>query len=81
MRDRYISREFVIHAASSFEIIEEYPDDKYLPGYLLYANLSGVILHALIAVDVERDNIRIVTVYYPDPEEWESDLKTRRKVR
>ena len=29
-------------------------------------------------VDVAGDNVRIVTAYRPDPNEWESDLKTRR---
>jgi hypothetical protein len=34
--------------------------------------------HALFAVDVEGDNVRIVTAYHPDPNEWETDMRTRR---
>jgi hypothetical protein len=34
----------------------------------------------LIAVDVAGENIRIITTYRPDPEEWEADLKTRRRL-
>ena len=30
------------------------------------------------AADVESDNVRVVTAYLPDPNEWESDLKARR---
>ena len=36
------------------------------------------IFHVLFAVDIEEDDVRIVTAYYPDPEEWKKDFKTRR---
>ena len=61
-----------------YEIIEEYPKDKYLPSYLLYARYKGKIFHVLFAIDVTEDNVRIVTAYYPDKKEWGEDLKTRR---
>jgi len=32
---RFIARETIIHAAKSYEVIEEYPEDKYFPSYLL----------------------------------------------
>ena len=34
--------------------------------------------HALFGADVDGENVRVVTAYYPSPEEWEEDLKTRR---
>jgi hypothetical protein len=34
--------------------------------------------HVLFGADVEGQNVRIVTAYYPSPDEWETDLKTRR---
>ena len=42
--------------------------------------LSGqrCCFHVQFALDVEGDNVRVVTVYRPDPVEWEADLKTRR---
>ena len=40
---------------------------------------EGSIFHVLFAVDVPGDNVRIVTTYYPDTEEWEEDFKTRRR--
>jgi hypothetical protein len=75
---RYISREQILGAVDSYEIIESYPEDKYLPSYLLLATSPAVSFHALFAVDVEGDNVRVVTAYRPSPDEWEADLKTRR---
>ena len=79
LRGRSIPREMVIMSRDSFEVIEEYPEDRYFPSYLLYSVYRGEIFHVLCATDVEADNIRIVTAYRPNPEEWESDLKTRRR--
>lgn len=64
---------------NSIEIIEEYPEDKYLPSYLLYARIGAKIFHILITVDVSEDNIRIVTAYEPDFKEWNATLKQRRR--
>ena len=57
------------------KIIESYPEDKYLPSYLVLAATS---FHVQFATDVEGDNVSIVTAYRPNLSEWESDLKTRR---
>mgnify|MGYP005646966379 CR=1 FL=1 len=78
LKQRRISRKDIISSTAVYEVINEYPDDKYFPSYLIYSRYEDVIFHILFAVDVEGDNVRIVTAYYPDPEEWESDLKTRR---
>jgi len=79
LKGRFISREKIFESVSTFEIIEEYPKDKYLPSYLIYSQHRGAIFHVLFAVDVPGDNVRVITAYYPDTEEWEEDLKTRRK--
>lgn len=44
------------------------------------AKHEGSAFPVLFATDVERDNVRIVTAYRPNPEEWEPDLRTRRNV-
>lgn len=78
LRNRFISRQKILESVSTFEIIEAYPEDKYLPSYLVYSPHEGSVFHVLFAVDVAGDNVRIVTSYYPDTEEWEEDLRTRR---
>jgi len=62
------------------EIIEEYSEDKYLPSYLVYSKYQQIIFHILFAIDVEADNVRIITTYRPNPQNWEEDLKKRRQV-
>jgi hypothetical protein len=79
LQGRTIPRQVILESVPVFEIIEAYPEDKYLPSYLVYSQHQGVVFHVLCAVDVPGDNIRIVTAYYPNPEEWEADLKTRRR--
>lgn len=80
MRDRTIDRQTIIDSVDAFEIIEEYPDDKYLPSYLVYSIFGNLVIHVLFAVDVQGDNVRIVTAYSPNLVEWESDMRTRRRI-
>jgi hypothetical protein len=78
MKGRSISRQVILDSFEEYEIIEEYPKDKYLPSYLVYSRYQNKIFHILFAVDIEEDNVRVVTAYYPDLEEWKEDFKTRR---
>ena|SRR2546425_526270 len=48
---RHITRDEILEAIDSYEIIESYPDDKYLPGYLLLGKAAGANFHALFAVE------------------------------
>lgn len=79
LRRRFIERTSILDAVDAFEILEEYPEDKYLPSYLVSGEAAGKIFHVLFAVDVPGDNVRVVTAYQPDPKDWERDLKTRRQ--
>ena len=78
---RFIARDTIIGASVSYEIVEEYPEDKYLPSYLLLGRWGSAGFHVLFGVDVPGHNVRVVTAYCPDPEEWEADLKTRRTLK
>ena len=75
---RFISRDSILAAVGTLELVEAYPDDKYLPSYLVLGRAGPDAFHVLVAVDVEGDNIRVVTAYRPDAREWQNDLKTRR---
>ena len=76
---RFVAREPIIQAVDSYEIVEAYPEDKYFPSYLVLSREGDKAFHVLFGTDVEGQNVRIVTAYYPSPEEWEMDLKTRRR--
>ncbi|MEW6660392.1 MAG: DUF4258 domain-containing protein [Thermodesulfobacteriota bacterium] len=80
MKRRFIMRQAILQSHESYEIIEENPKDKYLPSYLVYSEHEGDIFHILFAVDLEGGNVRVVTAYRPDPEEWEAGFKVRREI-
>ena len=78
LRGRYIPRQAILDAVDGYEVIEAYPEDKYLPSYLILARSGRDAFHVLVAIDVEGDTVRVITTYRPDPAEWQADLKTRR---
>jgi hypothetical protein len=72
---RHITRGEILDAVDSYQVVESYPEDKYLPSYLILAEGA---FHILFAVDAGDDNVRIVTAYRPDPEEWEPGFERRK---
>ena len=78
LQDRFVRREFILDAVDSYELVEAYPEDKYLPSYLVLARRPDDAIHVLFGVDVESPNVRVVTAYRPSPNEWSDDLKARR---
>lgn len=80
LKGRFIPRETILSAVDTYQVIEQYPKDKYLPSYLVYAEKKSKIIHIQIAVDVENESVIIVTAYEPTLEKWEKDFKTRRKL-
>ena len=63
------------------EIIERYPDDQPYPSCLVLGWLaSGDPIHIVCSRGEVEPALRIVTVYEPDDDRWESDYETR-KVR
>ena len=78
---RFISRETILAAVATYELVGTHPHDKYLPSYLVLARHAADAFHVLFAADVQGDNVRVVTAYRPDPAEWHPDLKTRRPSR
>jgi uncharacterized protein DUF4258 len=72
---RYIPREAILAVVDAYELVESYPNDKYLPSYLVLAKRGSDSFHVLFA---EGDNVRVITSYRPDPSQWDSDLRVRR---
>ncbi len=79
LKDRHIPRREILSSLETYEIIEEYPEDKYLPSYLVYAKHGKKKFHILTAIDKLDDKIIIITCYEPDSNNWEADGKTRRR--
>ena len=78
LANRGITRQTIIASVRYYEIIEEYPDDKYFPRYLVYTQFQEKPIHIVFAINIEEDVAHIVTAYVPNAIEWESDFKTRR---
>jgi hypothetical protein len=74
---RGIRRHEIEQAIARGEIIEDYPGHHYGPACLVFGRThEGKVLHVLCAL---QPVVGIVTVYEPNPHEWEADLKTRRR--
>ena len=62
------------------ETIEDYPvGHRLLPDCLVLSYLPDKRpLHAVIAIDENKNRIFVVTVYLPFPERWHHDWRTRK---
>ena len=70
LKERFIARQAVLFSIDTYEIIESYPDDKYLPSFLIWAQYGKDIIHIHIATDFENEMVRIITAYKPTLEKW-----------
>jgi hypothetical protein len=80
LRERHIPRQSIISSVDTYEVIEEYKDDKYLPSYLIYATHANEVFHLHVAMDINNDVVIIITAYKPSSDKWESNGKTRRML-
>ena len=79
LEKRVIGRSAIVASTETYEVVESYPDDKYLASYLILAWHEGEAFHILFGTDIDERNVRVVTAYRPSSEEWEADLRTRRR--
>jgi hypothetical protein len=62
------------------EVIENYPDDTPYPSQLLLGWVRGRPLHVVAAEHLTLPFTFIITVYEPDPNNWEPDFTHRRPL-
>jgi len=61
----------VVQAVISGKIIEQYPDDKPYPSFLIYGKTeTGRNLHIVAAFNSDDAIAIVITVYQPDPRRW-----------
>ena len=66
----------VINNSTEIET-KQYPDDKPLASCLILGfSVKSEYIHIVVSCDI--DFIYLITSYFPDPDMWESDLKTRK---
>ncbi|WP_019554503.1 DUF4258 domain-containing protein [Propionispira raffinosivorans] len=75
---RGISTEDVSHALIHGQIIESYPNDYPYPSHLVLG-ISYQCIYLHVVCGIGDSDLWLITAYYPNPTEWESDLKTRKE--
>ena len=78
LRQRRIKAEDIEQAVRTGTIIEAYPEDPRGASCLILGFAGKRPLH-VVCGRLDAEEILIITVYEPDPEEWENDWKTRKK--
>ena len=74
---RNISTSDIAAALMTGEIIEKYPDDYPHPSCLILGlSINQEYLH--VVCGLTDSELWLITAYYPNPSEWETDLKTRK---
>lgn len=75
--ERGITIDDVVQGIETGEIIKQYEDDKPLPSCLILGHVvNDGYIHIVVSNDEEH--IYLITAYYPDPNKWEEDFKTRK---
>lgn len=78
IRQREVTKRDLLNVIKTGEIIEQYPNDYPFPSCLILGIAENHNpLH--IVCGLGKNKVWVVTVYIPDTEEWEDDLKTRRR--
>ena len=78
LREQSIKRIDVIDCLQNGVIIEHYPDDMPYPSCLILGfTASQKPLHVVCGLNTGVI-CYVITSYYPSPDKWESDYKTRK---
>ena len=78
IRERQVEKDDLFNIIMNGEIIEQYPNDYPFPSCLILGNsIAGDPLH--IVCGLGKNKVWVINVYIPDLDEWETDLKTRKR--
>ena len=78
LAERVITIEDIKNAIGTGEIIKQYEDDKPFPSCLVLG-LTEQNTYIHIVASIDNSYLYIITAYYPDANDWEIDLKTRKE--
>jgi hypothetical protein len=60
------------------EVIQEYPDDQPYASRLLLGRQGSRPIHVVVADNLDDQETIVITVYEPDPAQWERDFRRKR---
>ena len=78
MLERNISVDDVLAVLNSGAIVEDYPEDAPFPSRLTLGWVGQRPVHVVWATAAGTGRVAIITVYEPDPDEWDSTFRGRR---
>ena len=79
MFEREISTDDVRRVTQAGKVIEDYPNDKPFPSCLVLGYARNKPLHVVVATDKDANRAIIITVYEPDPNQWEPGFERRKQ--
>lgn len=79
MFERGIAEAEVQKVLSEGEEIATYPDDLPYPSRLLLGRRGDRPLHVVVAYNARDDEQIVITVYEPDPAQWEDGFRKRKQ--
>ena len=79
MFERRVNAEEVRYVLETGEVIEDYPEDTPYPSRLILGCYRGRLLHVVAANNWLDKEVIVITVYEPDPSEW--DLEYRKRIK
>jgi len=78
MHERDIAADEVREILIRGQIIEDYPEDKPFPSCLISGStIYKKPIHVVVAEE-DEEMLWIITVYQPNPEEWEDGFERRK---
>lgn len=78
LAERNITVNDVVRGIETGEIIKQYEDDKPFPSCLILGfSVNNKYIHIVVSND--KEYLYLITAYYPNPEQWENNFKTRKE--
>jgi len=79
MLSRGIERDDALAVFLRGEPVEDYPTAFPFPAGLFASSIGTRMIHVVAAWDGRNREVYVISVYEPDREHFETDLKTRRR--
>ena len=77
--ERGIDETDVRHILETGEEIRSYPDDKPFPSRLMLGWCRSRPIHVVAADNAQAGQTIVITLYEPDPAEWEDGFRKRKR--
>ena len=77
MQERGITEADIRLVLTTGSVVEDYPNTKPYPSYLMLGWRGDRPLHVVATDNLSGHFTLIITVYEPDPNEWDAEFKVR----